>query len=336
MAEFAQMPQMPPGTGLPWGTEQRLPRAEHLQQLDGVSFRLAAPFDFGFIHNYGTVFKVFDDQDSGNICFGVRAASGRRYFVKFAGASPIQYLGAPDDAIASLRQAVAVYQDLAHPSLINLVRAEDVGGGFALVFDWVDAICAHRQYPDDHRRFKTLPLAVHDQVFRDVLAFHEHVAERGYVAIDFYDGSIMWDQTHHRTVICDIDFYQRSPYVGRMGLWGSTRFITPEEQTDGAVIDEVTNVYTMGATAFCLFADSDRSREAWPLGDALYEVAARAVSDDRAGRQQSVAQLAREWAISSATKSGDKRLQAIRDASGSMAGVWPTDWYANYKRAEWA
>ena len=42
-----------------------------IQYLDGVSFRLAAPFDFAFLHDFGRVFQVYDDQDSGNICFGI-------------------------------------------------------------------------------------------------------------------------------------------------------------------------------------------------------------------------------------------------------------------------
>jgi len=266
-----------------------------MQSLDGVSFRLGAPFDFGFLRRYGTVFKVFDEQDSGNVCFGVVGAGGERYFVKFAGASASRYLGTPAEATAGLRAAVAVYQDLAHPSLIKLVRHEAIGGGYAVVFDWVDAICAHRAFPDDYRRFRALPLRVFDRVFRDVLAFHVHVAERGYVAVDFYDGSILWDETAQRTIICDIDFYRRRPATGSADLWGSLRFVSPEERVDGAVIDEVTNVYTMGATAFCLFADCDRSREAWPLSDALYEVASRAISDDRGMRQQSVQELLDEW-----------------------------------------
>jgi serine/threonine-protein kinase len=61
------------------------------------------------------------------------------------------------------------------------------------------------------------------------------------------------------------------------------------------VIDEISNVYNMGATAFCLFADSDRSREAWPLSDALYAVAKRATSDNRSERQQSIRALIEEW-----------------------------------------
>jgi len=105
----------------------------------------------------------------------------------------------------------------------------------------------------------------------------------------------MWDTANERTVICDIDFYQKAPYFGDMGLWGSTRFISPEERTNGAVIDEVTNVYTMGATAFALFTDSDRTQDAWPLSGAQYDVVSRAVSSERRDRQQSIRQLMSEW-----------------------------------------
>ena len=53
--------------------------------MEGIPYRLKAPFDFGFLSRYGRVFRIFDAQDSGNICFGVEQG-GRRYFVKFAGA----------------------------------------------------------------------------------------------------------------------------------------------------------------------------------------------------------------------------------------------------------
>ncbi|MDR1600348.1 MAG: serine/threonine protein kinase [Oscillospiraceae bacterium] len=266
-----------------------------VQYIDGAPVKLKAPFDLDFVHRYGVVFKVFDGQDSGNLCFGVKAADGKRYFVKFAGAPTEPYKGVPKDAVARLKAAVPVYQDLAHPTLIRFVKAEETGGGFAVVFDWVDGVCAQSMYPEDYRRFARLPLEVKERVFGDIMAFHAHAAGRGYVAIDFYDGSVMWDVENKRAVICDIDFYQKSPYVGSMGLWGSTRFISPEERTDGAVIDEVTNVYTMGATAFCLFANSDRTLEKWPLGEKLYNVVSRAVSCERSGRQQSIRQLIAQW-----------------------------------------
>ena len=263
-------------------------------ERDDQYINLKAPYDFSFLCNYGRVFKVFDAQDSGNICFGI-ADGDKRYFVKFAGAPTEQSTVSAEEAIANLRNSLPIYRDLAHENLIKLITAEEIGGGYAMVFEWVDAICAQRMYPADHKAFTALPLETKCLIFADIMEFHAYVAAKGYVAIDFYDGSIMWDAGNRRTIICDIDFYQKSPYVGRMGLWGSSRFVSPEERTDGAVIDEVTTVYTMGATAFCLFSDSNRSSEAWPLSSELYAVVKKAVSDDRNQRQQSIEQLIEEW-----------------------------------------
>jgi len=36
-----------------------------------------------------------------------------------------------------------------------------------------------------------MPLDKKLEVFDAILSFHEHVAKKGYIAIDFYDGSIM-------------------------------------------------------------------------------------------------------------------------------------------------
>lgn len=65
------------------------------------------------------------------------------------------------------------------------------------------------------------------QVYESIRAA---LAAKGYVTIDFYDGSIMYDFEYARTVICDIDFYVKSPYINNMGrLWGSSRFMSLEE-----------------------------------------------------------------------------------------------------------
>ena len=78
-------------------------------------------------------------------------------------------------------------------------------------------------------------------------------------------------------------------------MWGSSLFQSPEEYQLGAVIDEITNVYTIGATAFALFGEYNRTRDKWQLSDELFEIAARAVNDDRTKRQQSIRQLIDEW-----------------------------------------
>lgn len=268
----------------------------YFQYTDGVPYKLKATFDFSFLRKYGTVFKVYDDQDSGNICFGMTDGD-KRYFVKFAGAPTERGCVIAEETIANLKRTVPIYRDLAHPTLIKLISAEEIGSGFAVIFNWVDAECMHRMYPLSRKKFLQMPLESKLQVFDEILSFHAHVAKQGNVAIDFYDGSIMYDFNNARAIICDIDFYSKMPYTNTMGrLWGSSRFMSPEEFEFGAIIDEVTNVYTMGATAFALFGgEQDRNFDKWTLSKTLYDVAKQAVSDDRNGRQQSIEQLMSEW-----------------------------------------
>lgn len=86
------------------------------------------------------------------------------------------------------------------------------------------------------------------------------------MAVDFYDGSILYDFVNDETKICDIDYYRRKPTVNDLGenFWGSSRFKSPEEFILDAPIDEVTNVFNMGATAFVLLGGaSDRSFAKW-------------------------------------------------------------------------
>ena len=267
----------------------------YLQYIDGIPFKLKSTFDFSFLSEYGRVFKVFDDQDSGNICFGTEK-DGQRYFIKFAGAPAEQYTGNPADAIARLKATLPVYSELQHENLIELVEAKDVGGGFAMVFKWATGDCMGRMYPAQHKKFMALPVQDKLKVFADILDFFEYIASQNYVAIDFYDGSIIYDFENGKTTICDIDFFRKRPCTNDMGrMWGSSLFQSPEEYQFGAVIDEITNVYTLGAAAFALFGEYNRTRDKWQLSDELFEVAARAVSDDRTKRQQSIRQLREEW-----------------------------------------
>ncbi|GFH95511.1 hypothetical protein IMSAGC003_02055 [Lachnospiraceae bacterium] len=298
-------------------------RGYYLQYMDGLPYKMKAPFDFGFVQEYGKVFKVYDDQDSGNICFGVCGErksgpvllpenKGERYFVKFAGAPTERYEGEPGEAVERLKDTLPIYRDLRHPSLIELVDVREAAGGFAMVFKWAEGDCMGRMYPAQHQRFMNMPLEDRLQVFRDVAVFLEYVNSRGYVAIDFYDGSVLYDPDGQgepaapdrnaestrrgRTTICDIDFFSKKPYFNTMGrMWGSSSFMSPEEFTLGAEIDEITNVYTAGAFAFALFGGYRREAGTWTLGQASFEVARRAVSEDRGSRQQSLRQLLQEW-----------------------------------------
>lgn len=267
----------------------------YLQELDGILYKLKKAYDFSFLKEYGRVFRVFDDQDSGNICFGTEK-DGQRYFIKFAGAFPEGYTGEPKDAVARLKAALPVYRDLKCRQLIELLEAGEIGGGYAMVFRWAEGTCMGRMYPASHRRFLELPVEARLAVFGEILSFFRVVAAQNYVAVDFYDGSILYDFENGKTTICDIDFFRKQPCTNDMGrMWGSSRFQAPEEYRLGAVLDEVTNVYTLGATAFALFGGYCRTRDQWQLDEGLFAVAARAVRDERAGRQSSIECFYEEW-----------------------------------------
>ena len=277
----------------------------YTQWIDGIPYKLEAPYDFSFMSKYGKVFKVFDEQGSGNISFGVQNGD-KKYFVKFAGAPKKNYIsnrdaGAVDaaGAIKLLKSAVPLYTELAHPALIRLVSAEETGGGFAAVFEWEEAIGIEPRNSPDYLKFMQMPVENKIRAFEDIVEFHVHVAEKGYVALDFYDGNILYDYEKEKVIICDIDLYQKSPFQNEnnIGIIGMDSYSSPEEYAENAIIDEITNVYTMGATAFALFASGERSPEVWPLNTELYFVAKKAVSDERGQRQQSIKQFLSEWRI---------------------------------------
>ncbi len=267
-----------------------------IEYIASTPIRLKEPFDLSFIHQYGTVFKVVDNfSGSGNICFGVEN-SNKKYFIKFAGAPKEKYnFGTTEQAIQWLKEAKQVYQDLAHECLIKLIASEEIGGGYLNIFEWTDAECIGYPSPPTRQKFLSLPIEEKLKAFDTILVFHTHVAEKKYVAIDFYADQILYDFENNKTIICDIDFYQKSPYYGDKGTWGSSNFVSPEECTPGLRIDERTMVYTMGATAFSIFSDYDRSLEKWTLDKSLYQVAKRAVNDNRDMRQQSILQFVQEW-----------------------------------------
>jgi serine/threonine-protein kinase len=59
----------------------------------------------------------------------------------------------------------------------------------------------------------------------------------------------------------------------------------------------------MGATAFAFFGNErDRCVEQWVLSKELFDVAKKAVSDDRNQRQQSIEQFITDWRICAAER----------------------------------
>ena len=276
-------------------------------KINEVTFALKETHNFKWLTEYGSVFKVFDQQDSGNLSFGVKQGD-KKLFVKYAGAKPIHYEGEPSYAVARLKQAAPIYRDLKHKSLITLLDQFQVGEGYALVFEWVDGECLHPHWsfppPEKYTnpnspyyQFKQLPLEKQLESLNAVFSFHEFVEKQNYVAIDFYDGSILYNFAENKTIICDIDYFQKKPFTNHMGqMWGSKRFMSPEEFELGASIDSKTNVFNLGAMAFSLLGgELDRSFEKWQANPALYEVALKAVEQERDMRFATVEKFYEEW-----------------------------------------
>lgn len=265
------------------------------KMIDGVTFELKEDFDFEFLSAYGKVFAVFDKQDSGNLCFGVQA-DNRRLFVKMAGASTELSSVSMDAAITRLKSTLSVYQDLSHPALIGIIEHKEIKNGYLAVFEWFEGDCMGKQY-HSYEKFLALPLAKKLSVFNEILLFHIHANQRGYIALDFYDGSIMYDFISEETRICDIEFYAKKPVINTMGrMWGSSRYMSPEEFLLGEAVDERSNVFLMGATAFQLFGGGvERSLDKWQASEPLYAVALKAVSAQKNDRYPSINEYLEAW-----------------------------------------
>ncbi|KQL58457.1 MULTISPECIES: protein kinase domain-containing protein [Bacillaceae] len=278
-----------------------------LQEVNGYAIQLKKAHDFSWLQSYGKVFAVFDQQDSGNISFGIETEK-KRYFIKYAGAETVYGMNSTEEAIQRLKEARRVYEDLHHPTLIEYVEAIERPNGYALVFSWADGenLHPHWKFPPPEKythpdspfyRFKQLSFEKKRKAFIQILSFHQLVADKGYVSIDFYDGSLLYNFKTDTLSICDIDFYRKTPYVNKMGqMWGSTRFMSPEEFVRGAKIDQQTMVFTMGAMAFALFGgEQDRSREKWDASETLYQASLKAVHTNRQERFATVQDFLTYW-----------------------------------------
>jgi len=130
----------------------------------------------------------------------------------------------------------------------------------------------------------------------DLFDLHEQIARLGWVAVDFYDGCIIYDFTTERLGVVDLDMYVEGPFRNEMGrMFGSTRFMSPEEFEPGAIIDERSNVYVMGRTALVFLSDGTLNRGGFRGTDALFDVVAKACNPERGDRFQSMEEFCRTW-----------------------------------------
>lgn len=238
----------------------------------------------------GEVFATFDTQTSGNVSYGVRIGE-RRHFVKTAGR-----VDEPEHAarVARLRNAVMIATSCMHRALPVLDRVIESPAGPLLVYDWFDGEplgtpSARRDDPaSSFQRFRASGAPAIAAALTTIYELHAGLARAGWVAVDFYDGCLMYDFASHELRVIDLDMYARGPFTNTRGrMFGSTRFMAPEEFELGARIDERTTVFNLGRAAFVFLGERGTA--------AQLAAATRASSPDPAARFASVEGFFAAW-----------------------------------------
>ncbi|MBX3014232.1 MAG: hypothetical protein KF832_22105 [Caldilineaceae bacterium] len=259
-----------------------------------------APADY--LAATGEIFALFNTQDSGNVSYGVQI-DGERYFVKTAGdpADTRPYLSHAA-RVALLRNAVQLAHNSEHAALIPLRQVVESPVGPLLVYAWVDGelvgvSSSQRENPTSpYQRFRALPSAELLTALDLIVDLHDYLAARGWVAVDFYDGCLLYDFGRQRLRIMDLDTYHQGPLINTMGrMFGSSRFMAPEEFQLGAPIDQRTTVFTLGRTVALFLSDGTLDRPPFRGHDALYQVVYRACQPERTDRFATMAAFAAAW-----------------------------------------
>lgn len=293
-----------------------------INKLDSIEFRLKELHDFTWLKKYGTAFWGVDETGSGCIGIGMEDAE-RKYFCKIAGVNTVEAEVSPKESVEILKEAVHLYYDLAHPNLIKIIEEYDYNQFYVVVFEWANGECLfdHWNFETYQRdttikspkeKFKELPVSKKLKAIEVLFSFLQNVNRKGYVAVDFYDGSIMYDFLTDVTTICDIDFFRKAPVINDKGIewFGTKRLKAPEEYIEGCAIDEQTNVFTLGALIFEFFGGfSDEeihqrycnnqfvpcSLLNWQLSEDSYRVATKAVSLNKSERYLTFTEFFYEW-----------------------------------------
>jgi serine/threonine protein kinase, bacterial len=257
-----------------------------------------------YLRRVGRVFAEFGapTQDSGNLSYGVQIG-GERYFVKTA--------GNPDDPepflshaqrVALLRNAVRVSRSCRHPALPQLHAVIESPAGPLLVYAWVEGelLGVPRAFRDDpqspFQRFRRLPPDTIEACLDTVYELHRDLARSGWVAVDFYDGCLIYDFRSGRLHVVDLDMYRQGPFRNEMGrMFGSSRFMAPEEFQRGSLIDEQTTVFALGRAAAIFLADGTLNPAVFRGSTALIPVIDRACQPDRSLRFPSMAEFYAAW-----------------------------------------
>lgn len=270
-----------------------------------------------YVHRQGTVVAEFGQltQDSGNVSWLVDVGA-RRLFVKTADATGPQAPGAPvpyfdhEGRVRLLRNAIDLAHSCRHPALPQLLNVIESPSGPALVYaaaqgELVGVARGNRDDPASaYQRFAHLPADQLFGVFGVLIDLHVALAVAGWIASDLFDGCLIVDFATASLTVIDLDSYRRGPSINDMGrMFGSTRFMAPEEFELGALIGERTTVFTLGRLVWYFGTRLTDQVEDFCGSRAVAQVIQNACRPSRAERHDSVATFAEAWRIARRTRS---------------------------------
>jgi serine/threonine-protein kinase len=263
-----------------------------------------------YLRQHSAVRREFSHltQDSGNVSWLIDAA-GVGLFVKTAGVdrppqpgAPVPYFGHADRVLL-LRNAIELARSCGHPALPALLNVIESPDGPMLIYaaadgDLVRVPAAQRADPSSsYQRFAHLPSEDLLTIFDTLIDLHRELAALGWVACDLYDGSLIVDFATLQLRVIDLDSYRRGPSVNEMGrMFGSTRFMAPEEFELGAPLDQRTTVFTLGRHLWHFTTRLTEDAEHFCGSPRQAGVIQRAVQPSPWDRYSTVAAFADAWA----------------------------------------
>jgi serine/threonine protein kinase, bacterial len=246
-------------------------------------------------------------QSSGNVSWLIGAPEGR-LFIKTAGTdappppgAPVPYFDHPG-RVRLLRNAIDLARSCDHPALPALLNVIEAADGPMLVYraapgELIAGPAELRADPASaYQRFARLPAAAQLPVFDTLIDLHRALAGLGWVACDLYDGCLIVDFGTLTLHVVDLDTYRRGPSRNDMGrMFGSSRFMAPEEFELGALLDQRTTVFTLGRMAWHFTTRLTEDAGSFDGPPGLAAVIARAVRPAPEDRFPTVAAFASAW-----------------------------------------
>ena len=288
-------------------------------KLNDIEFKLREYQDFSWLNNYGKVFLVFDETGSGCISFGIEKEN-KKYFFKIAGAKTVEAEINEEESIKLLKAAVVKYKDIKHDNLIKYVDSFDYKEFFVVIYEFAEGECLFDHWNFERYKktkeitplikFKRLSIEKRLNVVEKLFSFFETFIESGYVAVDFYDSSIIYNFNTDEVMFCDIDLFRKAPTKNNLGenYYGTKRLKAPEENILNEIIDEKTNEFTLGAIIFDMFSEvknnEDRYKkgtfipnnlEDFELSEEVYNVLIKATSNNREERYKTIKEFEQEF-----------------------------------------